>query len=231
LERSEADSLLARQVDGMIIASAQSSDRVDMFDRIRNRRVPFVLVDRPIAGVQASFVGADNEAIGRLATTHLIAQGCKRIAHLRGPGIGLATERMNGYRSALEKGGLRVSARYIVEAGYQDSTGNKAMQQLLRRTPIPDGVFCYNDPIAIGAMKAIFEAGLKVPGDIAVVGAGNVHYSDVLAVPLTTIDQGTSQIGRRAAELVLEQISSRRMLRAKKILITPKLVARNSTRR
>ena len=62
------------------------------------------------------------------------------------------------------------------------------MRKLLRASPAPDGVFCYNDPVAIGAMKAILEAGLKVPEDIAVVGAGNVHYSDVLAVPLTTID-------------------------------------------
>jgi DNA-binding LacI/PurR family transcriptional regulator len=71
---------------------------------------------------------------------------------------------------------------------------------------IPDGIFCYNDPVAIGAMKAIFDAGLNVPRDIAVVGAGNLHYSDVLAVPLTTVDQGTRQMGKQAAELLMEQI-------------------------
>ncbi|HMH05358.1 MAG TPA: substrate-binding domain-containing protein, partial [Terriglobales bacterium] len=93
----------------------------------------------------------------------------------------------------------------------------------------PDGVFCYNDPVAIGAMRAIAEAGLRVPDDIAVAGAGNVHYSDFLAVPLTTVDQGTFEIGKRAADLLLERIDSKRKLRPKKILIEPKLVIRQST--
>ena len=103
--------------------------------------------------------------------------------------------------------------------------------KLLRKERVPDGVFCYNDPVAIGAMRAISEAGLRVPEDIAVVGAGNVHYSDFLAVPLTTVDQGTSEIGKRAANLLLERIASKRPVRPRKILIVPKLVVRQSTRR
>ncbi len=79
-------------------------------------------------------------------------------------------------------------------------------------------MFCYNDPVAIGAIS---EAGLKIPEDIAVVGAGNVHYSELLAVPLTTVDQGTGQIGRQAAELLLEQIGVKKKPRTRKILITP----------
>jgi LacI family transcriptional regulator len=231
LERSEADSLVARQVDGLILASAQPPKRTDLFKRIEERKVPLVLIDRPIAGVQASFVGADNEAIGRLATAHLIAQGCQRIAHLRGPGIGIAAARMEGYRNALKTHGLTFRPGHVVEAGYQDSTGLAAMRKLLRTNPVPDGVFCYNDPVAIGAIKAVFGAELNVPRDIAVVGAGNVHYSDMLAVPLTTVDQGTSEIGRRAAELLMEQIASARALRPRRVLIAPKLVARESTRR
>ena len=112
-----------------------------------------------------------------------------------------------------------------------DSTGYTAMRKLLQQEPVPDGVFCYNDPVAIGAIKAISEAGLRIPHDIAVVGAGNVHYSDMLAVPLTTVDQCTGQIGKQAAELLMEQIGAKRKPRIKKILITPKLVVRQSTRR
>src|SRR5437667_1219540 len=105
------------------------------------------------------------------------------------------------------------------------------MRKLLRASPRPDGVFCSNDPVAIGAMRAIAEAGLRVPDDIAVAGAGNVHYSDFLAVPLTTVDQGTFEIGKRAADLLLERIASKRKLRPKKILIEPRLVMRQSTER
>jgi len=231
LERNEANSLVARQVDGLIIASAQSPRNRDLFENIRRRKIPFVLIDRPIAGVQASFVGVNHEEIGKLATSHLVAQGCRRIAHLRGPALGIAAARLAGYRRTLEKHKLTVPSGYVVEARYEDSTGYKAMQKLLRKNPIPDGVFCYNDPVAIGAMNAILDAGLSIPRDIAVVGAGNVHYSDVLTVPLTTIDQETRQIGRRSAELLLEQIASKNTMRPKKIWIAPKLVVRKSSQR
>ena len=231
LELSEADSLLARQVDGLIIASAQPVHSLDLFRRIEERNVPYVLVDRPIPGLHASFVGADNLAIGRLATEHLVKRGCCRIAHLRGPAIGIARERFEGYRRALARHGWHVSIRYVVAAGHEDETGYEGMRRLLEVRPIPDGVFCFNDPVAIGAIKAIREAGLRVPQDIAVVGAGNVHYSDLLAVPLTTVDQGTRQMGTHAAEILLERIGQTRSLRPRKILIPPKLVERESSRR
>jgi LacI family transcriptional regulator len=231
LEKTEADSLVARQVDGLILASAQAPGRLELFRDIRRREVPFVLIDRPIPGARASFVGVNNIAIGQLATSHLITQGCRRIAHLRGPGAGIAAGRMSGYRLALRKRGLPFLPSYVVEAGFHDSTGFDAMRKLLRLDPVPDGVFCYNDPVAIGAMKAISESGLNVPRDIAVVGAGNVHYSDVLAVPLTTVDQGTTLIGKRAAELLLARIGTKRAVPIKTVLIKPRLVVRESTRR
>jgi LacI family transcriptional regulator len=217
-------------VDGLIVASAQSPQN-NLFQRIRHRKVPFVLIDRPIAGTRASFVGADNEAIGKLATEHLIAQGCRRIAHLRGPKIGIAAARMSGYRKALARHKLTMPASYIVEARYDDDMGYRAMHTLLRANPVPDGIFCYNDPVAIGAMKAILEAGLNVPRDIAVIGAGNVHYSDLLAVPLSTVDQGVVQIGTQAAEILMQQIASKRALRPRNILIAPRVVIRKSTER
>ncbi|MGA3089750.1 MAG: LacI family DNA-binding transcriptional regulator [Terriglobales bacterium] len=230
LEASEADSFLARQVDGLIIASAQPARCLDLFHRIQRRDVPYILIDRPMVGVRASFVGVDNRAIGRLATEHLIACGCSCIGHLRGPAIGIAAERLVGYRRALASHGLRAYPGYVVDGGHGDEEGHQAMHQLLSIRPLVDGVFCFNDPVAIGAMKAIQDAGLTVPHDISVVGAGNVHYSDVLAVPLTTVDQGTSQIGTQAAELLLERIGQKHPARPRKILIPPKLVIRKSTR-
>jgi LacI family transcriptional regulator len=231
LEMSEVDSLLARQVDGLIIATVQPSRHVDMFKRVQERKTPFVLIDRPIRGLRACFVGVDNRAIGRLATEHLIARGCSRIAHLRGPEIGIAEERLEGYRHALTQSGLHSHPGHVVTVGHGEATGYEGMRKLLQVRPLPDGVFCYNDPVAIGAMKAILEAGLKLPQDIALVGAGNVHYCATLAVPLTSVDQGTCRIGTLAAQLLLERIASKRTVPPEKILIPPKLVERESTRR
>jgi LacI family transcriptional regulator len=92
-------------------------------------------------------------------------------------------------------------------------------------------VFCYNDPVAAGAIKAILEAGLRVPEDIAVIGAGNVHYSDLLRVPLSTIDQSSSTIGETAADLLLQSMESKKPTAARRIFIPPRLVVRESSRR
>lgn len=229
LEEHEADLLLARQVDGLIVASVQSSNHVEVFERMKRRKMPYVLIDRYIPGLNASFVGVDNKAIGRLAAEHLVETGCRRIAHLRGPDVGIARDRLEGCQRTLARHNLSMPENYIVSAGFGDDTGYEGMQKLLRQKSVPDGVFCYNDPTAIGAMKAVFQAGLRVPDDVAIVGAGNIHYSDLLAVPLTTIDQGTSETGTRAAELLLERIGSKNYLRQKKVLIRPKLVVRKSS--
>jgi LacI family transcriptional regulator len=231
LEASEVESLLARQVDGLIIASAQASRKAEMFKRVQVRKTPYVLIDRPIRGLRACFVGADNHAIGRIATEHLIARGCRHIAHLRGPEVGIASERLEGYRSALKNAGLRRDSTYIADGGHGDVSGYEGMKKLLNLDPRPDGVFCYNDPVGIGAMKAVLDAGLRLPRDVALVGAGNLHYSDALSVPLTSVDQGTCKIGALAAELLLERIASKGSMRPKTILIPPRLVGRESSGR
>src|SRR5260370_30905862 len=103
------------------------------------------------------------------------------------------------------------------------------MRQLPRLRRRPDGVFCYNDPVAAGAIKAILEAGLNVPDDIAVIGAGNVHYSDLLRVPLSTIDQSSSLIGETAADLLVACIAAKKPMPARRVLIPPRLIARESS--
>jgi LacI family transcriptional regulator len=229
-EASEVDSLLARRVDGLIIASAQPARQTAMFQRMRHGKTPYVLIDRPISGVRACFVGVDHVAIGEMATEHLITRGCQRIAHLRGPSIRIAAERMEGYRRALLKTGHACRKDYVVGGGRDADAGYQGMKQLLQMSPRPDGVFCFNDPVAIGAMKAILQGGLTLPKDVALVGAGNVRYSDVLAVPLTTIDQAPCRIGELASELLLAQMASKKALPAKRVMIPPKLVERESTR-
>ena len=103
------------------------------------------------------------------------------------------------------------------------------MRQLLALNPRPDGVFCYNDPMAIGAIHAILDAGLRVPADIAVIGSGNLHYDTELRVPLSSIDQQTDMIGERAGRLTLSLLESKIHPRNKTIVIQPQLVVRAST--
>jgi LacI family transcriptional regulator len=104
------------------------------------------------------------------------------------------------------------------------------MQQLLKRNPRPGGVFCFNDPVAVGAMRAILEAGLTIPGDIALIGVANMHFSDLLTVPLSTVDQDTAAIGKLAAERLLECMKGGDS-KAEPVLVAPRLVVRDSSRR
>jgi LacI family transcriptional regulator len=193
--------------------------------------VPYVLIDRLPPGVEAHFVGVKNEEIGALATSHLIEQGCRRIAHIRGPAISTGNLRLQGYRSALAKAGLTQPPEYVVPGDHGDERGYAAMRQLLQLKKRPDGVFCFNDPVAAGAIQAILEAGLQIPRDIAVVGAGNVHYSDQLRVPLTTVDQSSLLTGEKAAEMLVQCIRAGKPLPAEYLYLQPRLVARQSSLR
>jgi LacI family transcriptional regulator len=112
-----------------------------------------------------------------------------------------------------------------------ERSGYQAMQRILALAPPPDGVFCYNDPTAMGAMKAVLEAGLRIPEDVAIVGCGNVAYADFLRVPLTSIDQQSAVIGERAARMVLALLESGPATRPTMVLLEPKLVVRASTLR
>jgi LacI family transcriptional regulator len=231
VEERQIEMLLARAVDGLIVATAQPSGRGNLIGTLADRGVRYVLIDRMPSGLDAHFVGVNDEEIGVMATNHLIEQGCRRIAHLRGPAIPLGAGRLRGFNRALAKHGLNARPEYIVSGQHNDVYGYEAMRQLLKLNPPPDGVFCYNDPVAAGAVKAVLEAGLDVPKDIAIIGAGNVHYSDLLRVPLSTIDQSSSVIGQTAAELLAGCIEAKTPIPPKRILIPPKLVVRESSLR
>ena len=228
VESSEIDRLLARQVDGLILASSQAPSAKEIFERIEARGVPYLLIDRRFAGRNASYVGADDEAIGRLATEHLIARGCRHIAHISGPQTTTGVGRLNGYRQALSAAGMATPDDFVVP-GTDDATGYQAALKLLRLSPRPDGIFGYNDPVAAGAMKAILEQGIGIPQGIKVIGAGNVHYSDLLRIPLSTVDQASDAIGRQAAEILMKAITSKRKKPPQTVLIEPTLIAREST--
>jgi len=233
LERQEIDLLLARQVDVLIIASAQAT--AESFLDIESRNVPYVLIDRQLAGVHANFVGMDDELAGYLATEHLIAEGYQRIAHIRGPESSNGVGRYTGYVKALNAHGRKVDPKYVVAENAMDDCGDvsgfNAMNELLKLAPRPDAVFCFNDPAAIGAMKALLDAGVRIPCDIALIGVGNTRHSELLRVPLSTVDQDSATIGIRAAHLALKLIESKTKPKQTRVILKPALVIRESTRR
>jgi LacI family transcriptional regulator len=231
VEKQEIETLVARRVDGLIIASRQGAGETELFQRMRTCGVPFVLVERRIRGIDAPYVGWEQADHGVLATEHLIERGCRRIAHIRGPEIETGIGRMDGYQRALELHGIKLPSNYVVSASHGDGTGYDAMKKLLNISPLPDGVFCYKDPVAAYAIKAILDAGLRVPEDIAVIGVGNIQYSDFLRVPLSTIDQSSRTMGHRAAELLMRLMDPSGRREPRVILIRPKLVVRESTER
>lgn len=232
LERQEIEHLIARQVDALIVASTRTSP--DVFERLENQKTPLILIDRRFHGLKANYVGVDDSEIGYMATKHLVDIGRKRIAHIRGRDLSNALGRLEGYRRALAEFKLSAPPEYVVEGRSTDESGDvsgyNAMRQLLALTPRPDAVFCFNDPTAMGAMKAILESGLHIPCDIAVIGAGNLRFSDQLRVPLSTIDQSSDEMGERAARLALKAIESKTPIPAKKVILEPKLIVRESTR-
>jgi LacI family transcriptional regulator len=234
LEQQEIAQLLARRVDVMLIASSQWT--VESFRHIEERKIPYILLDRQFPGFESNFVGVDDTAVGVLATTHLIEQGCRRIAHIRGPEISTALGRMNGYKQALASRQITPRAEHVVSIGPSgdhegDKAGYAATVKLLAHKPRPDGIFCFNDPVALGTMRAIFDAGLRVPQDIAVVGCGNLLYSDFLRVPLTSVDQNSKMLGKIAASQALKMAESKTPVHPKSELVTPHLVVRASSLR
>jgi LacI family transcriptional regulator len=230
-ERHAIDLLLScSHVEGLILASVQAPGETALFRRLEKHKMPFVLLDRDFPGVPANFVGADDEEIGAVATEHLISRGCRHIAHIEGPETSAAIGRAKGYAAALGGHGLKSVAGYVVRGGASDASGYNAMRQLLSVNPRLDGVVCYNDAVAVGAIKAILEAGLEVPYDIEVVGAGNVHYSDILRVPLSTVDLNSVTAGERAADLLLGVLGSAEPLAPERVLIPFELVARESSK-
>jgi len=233
LERREIRQLLARRLDALVIAS--TGDSVEQFVLMERRKEPFVLIDRDFPGISANFVGIADEAAGRLATSHLLDIGCKRVAHIRGRENSTGIGRFEGYRRALLDRGLPCPEDYVISRRSVDihslEQGAEGMRLLLRLKPRPDGVFCYNDPLAIGAINTILEEGLSVPGDISVIGCGNLHYDSCLRVPLSSIDQHSSEIGKRAAEIVVGLIESKQTPRARNCILEPVLVVRASTQR
>jgi LacI family transcriptional regulator len=229
-ERAEIDMLRQRQVDGIILASVNASGNTDLLQRLGPLGIGLVMIDRDDHSVvKCDRVVTDDVQVGRLATTHLIEQGRNAIAHIMGPPIVHAKRRADGYRASLKHHKIRSRAEWMVRGGFMEGDGYRAMKKLLALKPRVDAVFAANDPAAIGAMKAIWDARLRVPEDIAIVGAGDIALGDLLRVPLTTVSWSRDQQGKEAARLLLDRIGPSPSENFQSVVIPPQLIVRRSS--
>jgi LacI family transcriptional regulator len=229
-ETAQVRAFLSHRVDALIIAPSGPIEKASEFDYLREQRVPFVLVGRGVPPFPVNFVGNDGLGIGRMAAEHLIAQGCRRIAHIAGPPVAGSRQRERGHREALERNGLKPDSRLIVSGGDSIAGGYEAARQLLQAPRRPDGIGCYNDIVAAGAMRALLDAGVRIPEEIAITGVGNLTFSDVFQVPLTTIEQSPFEMGVSAAQLALDLVTAPDAKPAR-VLVPARLIERESSQR
>ena len=226
-EESEVEALLPR-TDGLILASSASPSETKFYRRIIRERAKIVLIDRQLEGIKCPAVTTDDVKVGELATEHLLNLGHARVGHLKGTVASTAALRFEGYKKALAKSRIPFDASLVRDCGFSESDGYRATREWLRNDDLPSAIFAANDPAAIGAMSAITEAGLRIPEDVAIVGGGNIHYGDMLSVPLTTIAWSTSEIGQAAARLLIDLVEAKRGTREQHIIVEPELVVRAS---
>jgi LacI family transcriptional regulator len=231
LEQEELSQMMRHRVDALIVASCQETSKSL---RKISTEVPLILLDRKYEDFKINYIGLNNIRVGKMATEHLIEMGFRRIAYIGGKNVSTSLDRLQGYRQALMDHGILVPETYIVSRKHSDesgdTTGCQAMKKLLKVKPRPDAVFCFNDPAAVGAMNAILAAGLRIPEDIAIIGAGNIRYCGSFRVPLSSIEVFSDTLGDCAGELAMQLTSNNKSVRPKLIPVQPKLIVRDSTK-
>lgn len=206
--RQQVQNILNQQISrtsGIIYISSYSKNLTGIFPELP---VPIVYAYGHTTD-QAPCVNYDDSQGAYLATSYLIKSGCKRIAMISGPIDSIAmTKRLEGYQRALVDGGLLFDPTIIAVGSWNKETGYDNMLRLLSTDTPPDGVFCQNDYIAVGAMNAAREKGVKIPDELSVIGFGNSQISDNLEVPLTTVIPPCVDIGRQAFLILMKKRQS-----------------------
>jgi LacI family transcriptional regulator len=215
-----------RLMDGLLIASATPNPSI--FEHLLAQQIPFVTTERPFFySDQISYVTIDNIGAGRTATEHLINLGRKRVGTIAGQQDNVdAQDRVIGYREALRAAGLEVDPDLIVEGYFSRRGGYLAMKTLLRQEI--DGVVAASDTMAVGALQALQEAGVRVPEDVALVGFDDLPLAIMTEPTLTTIRQPISQRGYQATALLLAMLAGE-VEGPRQVLLPTQLVIRQST--
>ena len=198
------------QAEGAVVMGVREKD----IEELVKMELPVVTVDFEPTGKlekKVGFVQSDNYAGAEQATTHLVSLGRKRIAYIAGelytaPGM----KRLAGYRNALERADMPFRDEYVVEGDFTSESGCKAMKKLLALEERPDAVFVACDMMALGAIRAAHDLGLRIPEDVAIVGFDDIHFASLSVPALTTIRQRKEEIGEKACEALIDLIEGRR---------------------
>ncbi|QWX84952.1 LacI family DNA-binding transcriptional regulator [Cellulophaga sp. HaHaR_3_176] len=231
-EERIVENLISNRVDGILISVSMETKKADHLANCIKNGIPFVFFDRHLEGFpESGRVIIDDNFGGFTATEHLINKGCKRIAHFSGPqDLHVYKNRLEGYKKALAKHNLAYSSD--TPSRLTEADGTLLAKKILKDFKDIDGAFFANDISAIAAMKYLKKAGIRIPEDIAIVGFSNEPMSEVIEPSLTTIDQSGEIIGKKACELLIDNIAKgNRVFNNEAVVFEPKLIERDSTKK
>lgn len=231
LETGNVNSLLNAQVDGILMSISNSKTKNKIFNNLSDKNVPLIFFDRKrnIEGVSSVTIDDFNGAYE--ATTHLIEQGCKRIAHLSNDrSIEIFKNRYLGYKQALLDHGLECDESLVIETASKVDEGRRITNFLLSMEHPPDAIFSSSDFTALGAIQEIKAHGLNIPEDICVVGFSNEPFTRFMELSITSVDQSPIEMGKKAAQVFLEEVSlGKKAKKPKQIVLAPELLIRKSS--
>lgn len=233
-ELNNIKNLESRLVDGLIISLTKETVNTDYLQKLLDRNIPLVLFNRVCDNIDTPKVIIDDYKWAFEAVEHLINQGYKRIIHLTGPeNLELSQQRKKGYIDALTKHNISIDPDLIIPCGVMMEKGVIAAHRILEMEQMPDAIFAINDPVAIGAMKTLQKNGIRIPEDIGVVGFSESKMAMIVEPNLTSVEQPTFEMGKIAAELLLEQLKNKKdeAVLNKCITLNAKLNVRESSLR
>lgn len=222
--------LESNMVEGILISITREGENSDLYQEMIDSGIPIVFFNRVCSKVIAPKVIIDDYKMAFFATEHLIYNGFKKIYHFAGPeNLSVSKERKRGFLDAMNKHHRSITENSVTKAGVFSDKGYLAMQSLIEKNDLPEAIFCFNDPTAFGALKALKEAGLKCPDDIALVGFSETELAQLVEPTLTSVEQPTFEMGETAAKLLLELINQTPPPEPKTISLHAKLNVRKSS--
>lgn len=225
-EKTVAEILRTKQVDGVVVVPGQTSQA--FVAPLSQTHIPIVVLEHNLPNICC--ITSDDRQGGRLATQHLLSLGHSRIGLIKGEAMNVpGSLRLAGYREALTEANIPFDPTLVAESNPGQAAGYAAMQQLLALPQPPTAVFAHTDLMALGAMRAIYDAGLTVPADLSVVGYEDPAGSTHLNPPLTTIKFPGAEMGRRAGQMILGLVQKEAGLTAPALTLPVKLMLRAST--